>query len=325
MKFKIDFPISSWDNLLTYADNLFFIGSCFSENIHQKFRDAKFSCCSNPNGILFNPVSISKAIHSYTTNYQYQESDIFLYQELWHSWQHHSRYSSQDKAAMLDTINTSQQKAHDFLQKTNYLFLTLGSAWVYEKEGEVVANCHKYPSNAFSHRLLTIEECYTALEEMLLNLKKINPAIQIVFTISPVRHLREGIINNNRSKAILIYCVHALIEKYPSIVYFPAYEIVLDELRDYRFFAEDMAHPTSLAVDYIWEILQKTSFHSETLTVLPTILALQKALDHKPFHIHSPSHQKFLSQQYSNYKQLLHSLPWLDWHKEELFFNEYIG
>ena len=253
---------------INHRDKLMLIGSCFTENMGTKFKQHKFSVVENPNGILFNPVSITKSMLSYISNKKYTAGDLFYQNECWNSWEHHSRFSHPDQQQCLNGINQSQQEAHEFLKYADWLVLTLGSAFTYtlnagtpvekrnnENEEYVVANCHKVPTDKFSKKLLTPTEIVSAIDEMLTAVKSMNPAIKIIFTVSPVRHLREGFVENNRSKAALIQAVHELIERGADRFYFPAYELVIDDLRDYRFYAEDMVHPNYAATNYVWEKL----------------------------------------------------------------------
>ncbi|KAI9432039.1 GSCFA domain-containing protein [Russula earlei] len=253
MKFRYEFDIKRLPYPVTHRHNLFLIGSCFTENIGEKLRRHKFRTMENPNGILFNPVSVSEAIINYINNKQYTRENLFHYNEAWHSWQHHSRFSGLTAEEALDKTNTSTQQAHQYLGTASHVLITLGSSWLYTLteeapngiKGNVAANNHKGPSAWFHKRLMSAEETIALLDNML--------QTAVIFTISPVRHLREGAIENNRSKAVLIQAVHALVEKQEALYYFPAYELVIDDLRDYRFYAEDLAHPNYQATQYVWE------------------------------------------------------------------------
>ncbi|MEI2750388.1 MAG: GSCFA domain-containing protein [Ferruginibacter sp.] len=244
MNFHLEFTPKPFDLKISHRHQLFLAGSCFTEQIGSKLSWHKFRTIDNPHGILFNPVSIAQAIHTYIINKEYKAEDLFYHHELWGSWDHHTRFSSPEQKNSLELINASQQKAHHFLKEANWLLLTLGSAFVYELEDKrVVANCHKVPADKFNKRLLKEAEVIAVLQHMIKELQQFNPALNIIFTISPVRHLRDGFVENNRSKATLISAVHQLTENNSGVFYFPAYELVIDDLRDYRFYAEDMVHP----------------------------------------------------------------------------------
>ena len=230
MKFRFEFDIKRLSQPITHKDKLFLIGSCFTENIGEKLKKNKFSVLENPNGILFNPVSVAEALTSYIDNTQLSEADLFQLNEGWHSWKHHSRYSALTPGEALTKINNSTTAANEYLKDCDYLFITLGSSWIYTltekavnaKTGSVAANNHKAPSDWFHRRLMTTEEVLQTLDNVLYRLFHFNRKLNIIFTISPVRHLREGVVENNRSKAVLIQAVHHLVDKFDHLYYFPA-------------------------------------------------------------------------------------------------------
>lgn len=299
------------------------IGSCFSENLGCKLQEYKFDVSINPNGTLFNPVSISKSIHSYIENKQYTSTDIFFHQELWKSWDHHSIFSNVDQEQILKNIHANTNSANAFLKNANWLIITLGSAWVYENEtGEIVANCHKLPTEQFNKRLLSAQEIKTHLSALIDSLIEFNPSINIIFTISPVRHLRDGFIENNRSKSVLIQSVHELIEEKNTLYYFPAYELVMDDLRDYRFYAEDMVHPNEMAIQYVWEKFQQACIQQQSLQYFPDIHAIHSARLHKPFQPDTTGHKKFREKNYELVQKLKKSLPFLNWQTDLDFFKD---
>ena len=224
MDFHLEFTPKAFSQKIDHQHKLFLIGSCFTENIGSKLKQLKFSVLENPNGILFNPVSIVNAVDSYIENKQYTEADLFYQNECWNSWQHHSRFSHPDKTQCLEIINQSQTAAHHFLKTADWVLITVGSAFVYELDNkEVVANCHKVPTDKFNKRLLSVEEVRAFLSSMLTQVFGFNPAVKIIFTISPVRHLRDGFVENNRSKATLIHAIHQLVDMNEKLFYFPAY------------------------------------------------------------------------------------------------------
>ena len=301
MKFKLTLEAKPSKYPIEYGDKIMLIGSCFTENIGAKFKTHLFELSENPYGILFNPVSVINTLTEIMDKRMYQEDDLFQHNELWHSWSHHSRFSAIKQEDAVENINRTILTAHDFLKSANRLVITLGSAWLYHLtneaplgKGQVVANNHKGPINWFFKSLMQPNELLESLQALVARLQTFNPNLQIVFTISPVRHLREGLIENNRSKAVLIHAVHELVSQSNQVDYFPAYEYVMDDLRDYRFYAEDLVHPNFAASGYVWDKLVETYMDHKTQAIMKQIAELQLAMNHKPFFTGSVEHQKFL-------------------------------
>lgn len=328
MKFHFEFDIKKLQQPIHHQQKLLLMGSCFTENIGGKLRKHKFTVLENPNGILFNPVSVAEAVTMYIDDQQISPSDIFQYNETWHSWKHHSRFSGITDQACVQKINASTSNAHAYLKEAAHLFITLGSAWIYTLTehaanaitGSVAANNHKAPANWFAKRLMSVEETMDILETMLQKLLLFNPGLHIIFTISPVRHLREGVIENNRSKAVLIQAVHQLIEKTDLIYYFPAYELVIDDLRDYRFYAEDLVHPNYQATQYVWEKFTAACITDETNLLMKEIAEINIAFQHKPFNPLTEQHQKFLTIYHAKVKTLQAKYSYLDFSNELAYF-----
>jgi GSCFA family len=330
MEFHLEFTPKPFDTKINHRQNLLLIGSCFTEQIGTKLANHKFAVLDNPNGILFNPTSIARSISSYINNKQYTETDLFYQNECWNSWEHHSRFSKPDLTECLKGINESQSRANAFLKKADWLLITLGSAFVYElpyPDGEglgvrsVVANCHKVPTDKFSKRLLFADEIFADLQKMIEDAIDFNPELKIIFTISPVRHLRDGFVENNRSKATLIQAVHQLIEKKNNCFYFPAYELIIDDLRDYRFFAEDMVHPNYAATNYVWEKFIATCIDETSQQLMKEIAVIVAAKNHKPFNPTSEQHKKFLQTNLEKVKKLQQQFPYINFKEEAAFFN----
>jgi len=321
MDFHLNFDPKPFSVKIEHHQKLLLIGSCFTENIGNKLRQLKFSVLENPNGILFNPVSIVTSLNSYIENKQYKEEELFYQNESWNSWQHHSRFSNPDKETCLAVINQSQQTAHGFLKKADWVLITLGSAFVYELQpGELVANCHKVPTDKFNKKLLTADEIIVMLKDALQKLVVFNPNIKIIFTISPVRHLRDGFVENNRSKAMLIQAVHQLVSDNEKAFYFPAYELVIDDLRDYRFYAEDMVHPNYAATNYVWEKFIATCIDERAQQVMKEINIINAAKSHKPFNPTSAQHKKFLQTNLDKVTKLQEEHSYIDLKEEMTFF-----
>lgn len=328
MKFRFEFDIKKLPEPVTHRHKLLLIGSCFTENIGEKLDRYKFTTLQNPNGILFNPVSVAESLTDYIEEKETTKGDLFYLNEAWHSWRHHSRFSAFTQDEALEKINASTKTAHRFLNEADYLVITLGSSWVYTltenaqnaKAGSVAANNHKAPADWFYRRLMTTEEVLRVLDNVLHRLFLFNPTLKIIFTISPVRHLREGVVENNRSKAVLISAVHHLVDKFDRLFYFPAYELVIDDLRDYRFYAEDLVHPNYFATQYVWEKLVDSCMDERTRALMEEIHSINLAFQHKPFNSASEQHKKFLRSYYQKTKAVLEKHPYLDLQKELDFF-----
>jgi len=328
MKFHFEFDIKRAPKNIRHPQKLMLMGSCFTENIGEKLRKHKFEVLENPNGILFNPVSVAEAMDSYLSKQFFTEADLFLHNETWHSWKHHSRYSGISAADCLHKINTSVTEAHNYIKHADHLVITLGSAWLYTLTaeaanavpGSVAANNHKAPANWFQKRLMSAMEAKDLLGNMVRKLQAFNSELQIIFTISPVRHLREGVIENNRSKAVLIQAVHDLAGSFEQLYYFPAYELVIDDLRDYRFYAEDLVHPNYHATQYVWEKFTEACMNEETKALMKEIAELNLACQHKPFNPGTLQHQKFLKSALDKTRSLKERHPYLNVSSELNYF-----
>jgi len=321
MDFHLEFTPKPFDTKINHRQKLLLVGSCFTEQIGAKLLNHKFSVLDNPNGILFNPVSIAKSVTSYIENKRYGKDELFYQNECWNSWEHHSRFSNPDADECLRMINESQSGANAFLKTANWLLITLGSAFVYELENKnVVANCHKVPTDKFNKRMLSIDEVVNGLQAMIEKALAFNPGLKIIFTISPVRHLRDGFVENNRSKATLIHAVHQLVEGDKTCFYFPAYELVIDDLRDYRFYAEDMVHPNYAATNYVWEKFIAACIDEPSQQLMKEIAIIVAAKNHRPFNPTSDQHKKFLQANMSRLKKLQEQYPYINFTEEAAFF-----
>jgi len=329
MDFHLAFSPKNIAQPINHQHQLLLIGSCFTENIGDKLIAHKFSVLQNPNGILFNPVSVKEAIENYIHNKMVTEEELFYLNEGYHSWQHHSRFSGTTASDAINKINASTAAAHQYLKQTNFVIITFGSAWVYELTnkagnaipGNVAANNHKAPADWFNRRLLSNEEVMTVISDIVSQLQQFNPGIRIIFTISPVRHLREGFIENNRSKAALINAVHSVIENAGNTFYFPAYELVIDDLRDYRFFAEDMVHPNYAATNYVWEKFVSSCIDESTQQLMKNINEINAAINHKPFNPASEAHKKFMQKNLEAVERMKAQFPHINLEREAAFFS----
>ena len=255
---------------ITHEDGMVLMGSCFANNIGGKLQEAHFPCCVNPFGTLYNPMSVSKALKDIIAgrNYSATDSEIFNSESIWHSWMHHSRFSASNAESLVANVNNSIHQAHESLQNCRLLIVTLGSSYVYrlKEDGRVVANCHKMNERLFDRSRISVEDIINEWLPLLDSLQGINPQLKVMFTVSPIRHKRDGLHANQLSKATLLLAVDRLCEQRKHMcLYFPAYEIMMDELRDYRFYADDMVHPSPLAVEYIWERFCTAFFDKKTM------------------------------------------------------------
>jgi hypothetical protein len=309
------------------------MGSCFTEHIGNALADAKFSVLQNPNGILFDPASVCKSLLSYIENKQYKKPDLFQFNEVWNSWQHHSRFSNINAGEAVRIINESQQKAHEFLKEASWLIITLGSSFSYrltsltpypspDGEESSVANCHRAPAQWFNKHLLEIDETISMLENCHLELMQFNPALNIIFTVSPVRHIRDGVIENNRSKARLLEAVHHMVDKFDNLYYFPAYELVIDVLRDYRFYDVDMAHPNYMATEFVVEKFSDTCIDEFSQQLMHDIKNIVIARKHKAFQPETKAHRDFLRNYFEKVKVLQEEYPFLDLKEEMDYFSK---
>lgn len=281
---------------INYHHKLMTLGSCFAENIGKKLDNAFFQTSINPFGVLYNPLSVSNSIEKLIGNKPYSESDVFEHQSLWRSFSHSTLFAGETREICLETINHSLLQARCFLQKTDFLLITFGTAWIFEeiKSRSVVANCHKMPAKYFNRRRLTVDEIYESYTLLLSTLHTQYPHLQVIFTVSPIRHFKDGAHENNLSKSILHLAIEKLIENFQFSHYFPAYEIQMDELRDYRFYAADMIHPSETAIDYIWQKFSQTYFEKQTQEMKKELEQLRSDLNHRPFNIQSDEYQLFM-------------------------------
>ena len=304
---------------ISHLSKSLLLGSCFAENIGCLMRENKFDCDVNPFGILYNPLSVSKALDDIIACKHYGPDDLFFHQECYHSYMHHGSFSATNREMVLDTINTRLSKASQRLAQTEVLIITFGTAWVYylQSTREVVSNCHKMPAKAFVRERLTVNDIVETYSSLIAKLQQCSPNLRLLFTVSPIRHVKDGLHENQLSKATLLLAVDELTRRFPEqISYFPAYEIVMDELRDYRFYADDMVHPSALAVQYIWERFCELYFSADTLQLMKECSNLARALAHRPLKPDSTEYKRFLGQIVLKIERLNEKYPYLDLKKE---------
>ncbi|MCL9769096.1 GSCFA domain-containing protein [Flavobacterium sp. HXWNR69] len=307
MQFTTKIPVQKSSFPIDYDSKIMLLGSCFAENIGKKFSYFKYQATTNPFGIIFNAVSLEKLIRRVVENKKFTENDIFFHNELWHCYEVHSELSNPDKDLFLSHLNSILESTHRHIAALTHCIITLGTSWVYSniETHEIVANCHKVPQKQFTKELLSIEQTEKSLENIILLIHSVNPNCHFIFTVSPVRHIKDGFIENTLSKAHLIAAIHSILNKKFSTSlevtnqnrnYFPSYEIMMDELRDYRFYAEDMLHPNQTAIDYIWLRFYEHYISESAAKLMEEVDAIQKGLAHRPFNPNTESHQKFLAQ-----------------------------
>ncbi len=326
MNFRTALELPDYPFKMSYEDHILSLGSCFAEHIGNKLDVYKFSSLLNPFGILYNPASINAGLERIIEGRIFTEKDIFQHGELWHSYSHHGHFSSLSQKDTLTNINQKLEEGHEFLKKTNHLILTFGTARVFilKETGKVVANCHKVPGTFFTENRLKIDEIISGFEKSFTKLKERNKDINILLTVSPVRHIREGFIENQRSKAALLLAVEQLCESLEFVHYFPSYELMMDDLRDYRFYEADMAHPNDLAIDYIWKRFSEIFFDTSTKILLEKIEKIVIANKHRSFHPTSLKHQIFLKNQLEQIKKMENQFPFLNFEKEKTLFYKQI-
>lgn len=298
---------------------LLMMGSCFATEMGTRLQKAKFPCLLNPFGVVYNPLSMAEALHQLMEGRRYGPDDLYPHQGLWHSSMHHGDFSAPSLPACLERINSRMEQGEAWVREADVLVLTWGTAYVYsEKEtGRVVNNCHKLPESCFSRRRLTVEEIVDTWRQLVEALLPRRPQRQLLLTVSPIRHLRDGLHDNQLSKATLLLAADELVRSFPeSVSYFPAYELLTDELRDYRFYADDLTHPSSLAVDYVWRAFVKNCFTREAVQIMETAGEIGKALQHRPLHPEAGRYKSFLEQTMLKIERLNRKYPYLDLQNE---------
>lgn len=315
MKLQTQIPFNKRaNNLIRYTSNILLLGSCFVENIGAKLDYFKFQNLQNPFGVLFHPLAIETVITNAINEKTYTEKDLFFHNEQWHCFESHSKLSTTSKEELLQNLNFNTKAMAKQLSNSSHLIITLGTAWVYRhiETNAIVANCHKVPHKKFLKELLSVDEIFESLDAIVNLIKTVNPETIILFTVSPVRHLKDGFIENAQSKAHLIAAIHSMLSpraQSRGLYYFPSYELMMDELRDYRFYKEDMIHPNQTAINYIWKKFQKAWVSEKASQIMDEVDAIQKGLRHKPFNPKAEAHQKFLQNLEGKIKEVQTLIP----------------
>lgn len=314
MKLQTTINVSSGQPKIDYQSRVLLLGSCFSENIGAKFEYFKFPSLINPFGILFHPKAIETFLWMVTQKEKYAESDLFFHQGKWHCFDAHSRLSHRESPKLLYNLNNAVSETSTFLSEATHVCITLGTAWVYRLRAldMVVANCHKIPQEEFSKELMSVDAISQCLQNCTHLIRTINPKARLIFTISPVRHYKDGLVRNMRSKAHLIAAVHHQLDKEPETAYFPAYELMMDELRDYRYYGRDMLHPSEVAIDYIWESFKHAWVDPAAFSTMARVDQIQKSSLHRPLQPDSEEHHLFLQGLQKKIKELKEDFPFIN-------------
>ena len=314
MNFTTQIPIPKTSNPIDYNSRIVSLGSCFAKNIAEKFEYFKFQNIVNPFGIIFNTVSIERIVNRIVNQELFTENDIFFHNDLWHCYEVHSELSNPDKEEFLNNLNEIIESTNQQISKATHIIITYGTSWVYRniETKEILANCHKVPQKQFTKELLSVETNARAIKNTIDLITNINKNAKFIFTVSPVRHIKDGFLENNISKLQLLSAIYQTINHQPpTINYFQSYEILLDELRDYRFYSQDMLHPNQLAIDYIWQRFFQTQISESIYSVMEDVCSIQKDLAHKPFNPNSEKHQHFLSKLRDKIAKLVVEYPFM--------------
>ncbi|WP_297333482.1 GSCFA domain-containing protein [Flavobacterium sp.] len=299
MQFTTQIPVAVNNQQIDYNSRIVSLGSCFAVNIGRRLEYFKFRNITNPFGILFHPLALQKAIGFALNNKTFSEADIFFHNERWQCYDAHSDLSHNDPAALTERLNKANALLRENLLNASHIIITLGTAWVYQLNatGETVANCHKVPQQQFTKHLMSVNDSKQSLTAIIDLIRQANPTAQLIFTISPVRHIKDGFTENQHSKSNLFSALQDVLQSenyYSGTFYFPSYEIMMDELRDYRFYAADMIHPNETAIAYIWERFTESCIKPEAFTIMKEADTIQKGLLHRPFNAESDQHKDFL-------------------------------
>ena len=319
-------PVNIQKNILQikYDDQIMLFGSCFSENIGNKLDYYKFNVTINPFGILYNPKSIFRNINALLNNTEPKEADLFKYNYLWQSWNYHGSFSAKNKSEVINVMQREFTNASEQIQNLKVLVITFGTSWVYKylDSNYIVANCHKVPAEKFERYRLSTKEIIKDYEEIINKLKTINSDLNIIFTVSPIRHLKDGAAQNQLSKSSLLLAIDSLTRSFDNCNYFPSYEIMMDELRDYRFYKTDMIHPSDQAIDYIWDKFRLSFISNSSYDIMNQVKKIKDAVRHKPLNSNSEKHKMFRKNFLKLSRILASQNPFLDL-KEEIDYFTY--
>jgi hypothetical protein len=320
--FRTVVPMQSSSDKVSYKSSSLLVGSCFTENIGSKLNWYKFPTIVNPFGITYNPASVKTSLERLISGIPYKAGDLHEHDGLYFSFDHHSRFSDQDPHTCLQKINDSFNEGRSTLEKASHLFITFGTSYFYilKSDNQIVSNCHKIPDGEFIRKRLNVEEIVSDYKRLINSLLNINPSVKLIFTVSPIRHWKDGAHENQLSKAVLFLAIDELCREFDALHYFPAFELMMDELRDYRFYEEDMIHPNKIAVEFIWKRFVESFVDNDTQRIMLEIEKIRSAVQHRPFNTSTESFRKFVHQQIKKIEQVSDSYPELDLSEEYHYF-----
>jgi lysophospholipase L1-like esterase len=324
MNFHTQVNIPEFGFILSHKTECFLTGSCFATNIGEKLKENKIPGLHNPTGILYNPLSIANSLETALSGRTIKENELFLYEGVWNHFDFHSSFSSQDKVKCIKNISEALSDSSKSLKTADYIFVSFGTAYAYflKKNGKIVANCHKQLPATFDRKLLSVNEITKNWSYLINKISQTNPKAKIIFTVSPIRHWKDGATNNQFSKASLFLAIKELTENNPDkVFYFPAYEILQDELRDYRFYDSDMLHPSKTAIEYIWEKFGEAFFDKDTLEINKRMQKIKRACNHRPFNPETTEYSSFCKKMISEIQSILTHHKNLDFTEELKYFN----
>ena len=321
-EFRTIFEVPESKKKINYDSNVIFMGSCFSDNVGNKIKELKIPVEINPFGVLYNPVSIANSIDIIVSKRKFNDADLNFYNGKWFSFFHHSIFSDIDKLVCLNRINERIILAHEKLKEAAFIFITFGTSRVYSynKTGDIVSNCHKLPAKEFTRKLLEVDEIVEEMKQMIKMIQAINPSIDIVFTLSPIRHWKDGAVGNMQSKARLLLAIDKITSSEKNCSYFPSYEIVMDDLRDYRFYADDMIHLSNSAVDYIFDKFFEVYIDETSSDLQRRIMKIERAKNHRPFNPESLDYKKFAESNLLEIESIIEKYPKIDLIEEKKYF-----
>ncbi|MDR1552184.1 MAG: GSCFA domain-containing protein [Prevotellaceae bacterium] len=322
MKLQTEIEIKPFSEKLSHTNKILLLGSCFANNIGERLNDAKFDVCINPFGVIYNPFSIANSVELLIANAKITENELLQHNGLYYNFCYHTSFSFANMQFALDRMNLANRQGSEYLKNAKNIIITFGSAiaYKYKKHNKIVANCHKIPSCEFEKINLTVDEIVNIINTSIQNIRTVNSAANFIFTVSPVRHLGDGAHENQLSKSRLLIAVDQICNNNKQCQYFPSYEIMMDELRDYRFYADDMLHPSNLAVDYIWQKFLNAAICGESLKIIEEIKKISDAKSHKAFNPDSAEHRQFLKTCFEKTKQLQAKYPFLNLTEELEYF-----
>ena len=316
--FRTTLPAFKPNFLIDHNNELLCIGSCFAQHMAKKLEFHKFNCTVNPFGILYHPLNISNVLLHALEGYQYSERDLVNRDMHYHSWWHHSQHYNQQAEVLIDELHRIQNVLLQKIKRTSLFIFTFGTAYFYrhQETGILVGNCHKMAAKEFKKKMASAEEIASQYQVMMGKILSINPEAQFLFTVSPVRHIKDGIIENSRSKSTLHLAISSIQNRMPQATYFPAYEIMMDDLRDYRFYKSDLLHPSDTAIEYIWGKFSENLFSENTKKINKTIQSIRDALSHRPFKVESQAHQAFLRNVLNKVREAQSDYSFLNFNQE---------